>query len=66
MRNKVASLDGVNYYESLLDAQDVAKQVDGAVVCTENGWVVQYCKNGPYYPEDVTDRYMSSLLVGRR
>ena len=50
MRNKVASLDGVNYYESLFDAQEIAIQVDGAVMYNENGWAVQYHKGGPYYP----------------
>ena len=44
MRNKVASLDGVHYYESLFDAQGIAKQVDGAVMYNENGWAVQYHK----------------------
>ena len=53
MRNKAANLDGVTYYNSLFDARDVAQRVDGAVVYNENGWAVQYYKDGPYFPEAV-------------
>ena len=53
MRNKAANLDGVTYYNSLFDAQDVAKQVDGKVKYHEEGWAVQYNEGGLHYPEEV-------------
>ena len=60
MRNKAANLDGVTYYNSLFDAQDIAKQVDGKVRHNENGWAVQYYKDGTYFSEAVlTDEGVS-------
>ena len=54
-----------DYYESLFDAQDIAKQVDGAVMYNENGWAVQYTKMRPYYPGNDLDT-MNRRLTMRR